>query len=110
MSFKPTPEQARIFKFIQKRKENILIEAYAGAGKTTTIVEAVKLLPKDSSIMFLAFNKHIQEELKTRLPEHVRCYTSHGLGMSAIKRKYGDKIKFDEFKADKWLQIDMRLN
>jgi len=104
MSFKPTPEQARIFKFIQKRKENILIEAYAGAGKTTTIVEAVKLLPKDSSIMFLAFNKHIQEELKTRLPEHVRCYTSHGLGMSAIKRKYGDKIKFDEFKADKWLQ------
>lgn len=103
MSFKPTPEQARIFKFIQKRKENILIEAYAGAGKTTTIVEAVKLLPKDSSIMFLAFNKHIQEELKTRLPEHVRCYTTHGLGMAALKRKYGDKITFDEFKADKWL-------
>lgn len=101
MSFKATPEQIRIFKFIQKRPENILIEAYAGAGKTTTIVEAVKLLPKDKNVMFLAFNKHIQEELKTRLPEHVRCYTSHGLGMSAIKRKYGDKIQFDEFKADK---------
>ena len=101
MSFKPTSEQQRIFKFIQKRPENIVIEAYAGAGKTTTIVEAVKLLPKDKNIMFLAFNKHIQEELKTRLPEHVRCYTSHGLGMSAIKRKYGDKIQFDEFKVDK---------
>lgn len=101
MSFKATPEQQRIFKFIQKRPENILIEAYAGAGKTSTIVEAVKLLPKDKNIMFLAFNKHIQEELKARLPEHVRCYTSHGLGMSAIKRKYGDKIQFDEFKADK---------
>ncbi len=68
---------------------------------TTTIVEAVKLLPIDKSIMFLAFNKHIQEELKTKLPEHVRCYTTYGLGMSAIKRKYGDKIQFDEFKADK---------
>jgi len=101
MSFKPTPEQERIFMFIKKRPENILIEAYAGAGKTTTIVEAVKLLPKDASIMFLAFNKHIQEELKLRLPEHVRCYTSHGLGTAAIKRKYGDKIVFDEFKADK---------
>jgi len=101
MDFKPTPEQERIFKFIQKRPENILIEAYAGAGKTTTIVEAVKLLPKDSNIIFLAFNKHIQEELKARLPEYVRCYTSHGLGMSAIKRKYGDAIKFDEFKVDK---------
>lgn len=101
MSFKATPEQDRIFLFTKKRPENILIKAYAGAGKTTTIVEAVKLLPSDKSIMFLAFNKHIQEELKTRLPEHVRCYTTYGLGMSAIKRKYGDSIEFDEFKADK---------
>lgn len=98
---KPTKEQERIFMFTKKRPENILIKAYAGAGKTTTIVEAVKLLPKDKSIMFLAFNKHIKEELATKLPEHVRCYTTYGLGMSAIKRKYGDRIQFDEFKADK---------
>jgi len=98
---RPTPEQEKIFLFTKKRPENILIKAYAGAGKTTTIVEAVKMLPVDKSIMFLAFNKHIQEELKTKLPEHVRCYTTYGLGMSAIKRKYGDKIQFDEFKADK---------
>jgi DNA helicase-2/ATP-dependent DNA helicase PcrA len=101
MSLKPTEEQERIFLFIRKRPENVLIKAYAGAGKTSTVVEAVKLLPKDKSIMFLAFNKHIQEELKTKLPEHVRCYTTYGLGTSAIKRKYGDKIQFDEFKADK---------
>jgi superfamily I DNA/RNA helicase len=101
MNYKPTEEQERIFLFTKKRPENILIKAYAGAGKTTTIIEAVKLLPKDKSIMFLAFNKHIQEELKTKLPEYVRCYTTYGLGTSAIKRKYGDKIEFDEFKADK---------
>ncbi|RLF56813.1 MAG: hypothetical protein DRN27_08975, partial [Thermoplasmata archaeon] len=71
---------------------------------TTTIVEAVKLLPTDKSIMFLAFNKHIKEELATKLPEHVRCYTTYGLGMGAIKRKYKDSIKFDEFKADKIIQ------
>jgi len=99
--YKPTKEQEIIFTYIKKRPENILIEAYAGAGKTTTIVEAVKLLPKDKSITFLAFNKHIQEELKTKLPEHVRCFTTYGLGTSAIKRKYGDKIQFDEFKLDK---------
>jgi superfamily I DNA/RNA helicase len=101
MNHKPTPEQERIFLFVKKRPENVLIRAYAGAGKTTTIVEAVKLLPKEKNIMFLAFNKHIQEELKTKLPEHVRCYTTYGLGTSAIKRKYGDKIQFDEFKVDK---------
>lgn len=102
--FKPTPEQERIFHFIRKRNENILIKAFAGAGKTTTIVEAVNLIPKDKSIMFLAFNRHIKEELAIKLPEHVRCYTTYGLGVSAIKRKYGDKIQFDEFKLDKLIQ------
>jgi superfamily I DNA/RNA helicase len=101
MNHKPTPEQERIFLFTKKRPENILIKAFAGCGKTSTIVEAVKLLPQNKNIMFLAFNKHIQEELKTKLPEYVRCYTTYGLGTSAIKRKYGDKIQFDEFKADK---------
>ncbi len=101
MNYKPTPEQERIFLFTKKRPENLLIRARAGTGKTYTAIECAKLLPKDKSIMFLAFNKHIQEELKTKLPEHVRCYTTYGLGTSAIKRKYGDKIEFDEFKIDK---------
>jgi DNA helicase-2/ATP-dependent DNA helicase PcrA len=104
MNHKPTAEQERIFTFIKKRHENILIRAYAGTGKTSTIVEAVNLLPKDKNIMFLAFNKHIQEELKSKLNEGIRCYTTYGIGTGAIKRKYGDSIQFDEFKADKIIQ------
>lgn len=96
-----TPEQKRFFLFLVKRYEHTLLKAYAGCGKTTTIVEGVKLIPKDKSIMFLAFNKHIKDELQTKLPEHVRCYTTYGLGNAAIKRKYKDTIQFDEFKIDK---------
>jgi DNA helicase II / ATP-dependent DNA helicase PcrA len=103
MAFKDTEEQERIYHFLTNRTENILIKAFAGTGKTFTIVKAAKLIPKDKSITFLAFNKHIQEELKTKLPEHIRCYTTYGLGMGAIKRKYKDSIVFDEFKADKWI-------
>jgi len=101
MIHNPTEEQERIFNYIKNRPENILIKAYAGCGKTSTIVQAINYIPKDKSITFLAFNKHIQEELKTKLSSNIRCYTTYGLGMSAIKRKYGDKIQFDEFKADK---------
>lgn len=104
MNFKYTKEQVNVFNFIKKRPENLLIQAYAGCGKTSTVVESLKFIPEGKNVMFMAFNKHIQEELKTRIPEHVRCYTSHGLGMSAIKRKYGDSIKFDEFKLDKHIQ------
>ena len=104
MNHKPTAEQERIFLFTKKRQENLLIKARAGTGKTWTAIECAKLLPQDKSITFLAFNKHIQEELKTKLPESIRCYTTYGLGMGAIKRKYGDSIQFDEFKADKIIQ------
>jgi len=104
MNFKPTAEQERIFTFIKKRPENILIKAFAGCGKSSTIVECSKMLPKDKSVLFLAFNKHIQEDLKTKLNEGTRCYTTYGLGMSAVKRKYGDSIQFDEFKLDKLIQ------
>jgi len=104
MTIKPTEEQKTLFHFVKKRYEHVLVRARAGSGKTTSAIECSKLLPQDRSIMFLAFNKHIQEELKTKLPEHIRCYTTYGLGNAAIKRKYGDKIKFDEFKIDKIIQ------
>ncbi len=97
----PTKEQKRIFKFVAKRDEDLLIKAYAGTGKTSTVVEAIRYMPKNKRILFMAYNKHIQEELKKRLPKHVNCYTTYGLGLSALKRKYGDEIKFDEFKVDK---------
>lgn len=97
---KPTPEQKRIFHFLKNRKENLLISALAGCGKTTTVVHGLKILPKESKKIYMAFNKHIQSELKEKLPDDVYCYTFHGLGTSMLKRTYGDSIKFDEFKVD----------
>lgn len=100
MSFKATDEQKKIFHFIKNRKENLLIGALAGCGKTTTVVRGSELLPDNSKKIYLAFNKHIQMELKQKLPDDVFCYTFHGLGTNAIKNTYGDSIKFDEFKVD----------
>lgn len=100
MSFKATEEQKKIFHFIKNRKENLLIGALAGCGKTTTVVRGAELLPKESKKIYLAFNKHIQMELKQKLPDDVFCYTFHGLGTNAIKNTYGESIKFDEFKVD----------
>jgi len=96
-----TKEQSDIFDAAVNTKDNLLIEARAGSSKTTTVIHIAKLLPKDKTKIFLAFNKHIKEELVNKLPEDVKCYTSHGLGMMALKRKYGDKINMDEFKISK---------
>ena len=59
--------QKAIFNEVEKGSSNLVINAVAGSGKTTTIVECCKRLhcsPKD--VKFLAFNKAMSRNLKQR--------------------------------------------
>lgn len=95
-----TDEQVTIYNWVENGEGHAVIKARAGAGKTTTLVEICNLLPPEANITFLAFNVHIKKELQARLPKNVFCYTTHGLGYSAIMRKYKD-MQVDDFKVDK---------
>jgi superfamily II DNA or RNA helicase len=64
MLFKPSKYQKIIFDFITKGVGNAVINAKAGSGKTTTLVEAMKLIPQKEKALFVAFNKAIEQELK----------------------------------------------
>lgn len=97
----PTEEQKKIFHFVKYRDENLLIKARAGCGKTHVLVALMKLIEGSKRKIFLAFNRHIRDELITRLPEGTHIKTIYGVGYAAIKRKYGDKIEYDEFKLIK---------
>ena len=103
MTFKSTEEQEEIFRSILYDKHNLVIEAFAGCGKSTTIQEAInrlKLIVDEKCVIsVIAFNKHIQEEMELKLPEGVKCKTLHGIGYGGIVRKYKD-IKMDTFKVD----------
>jgi len=66
--------QQNIFDFVEHGQGNAIVEAVAGSGKTTTIVEALKRVRGTS--IFLAFNKSISEELKAR---GVNARTFHSL-------------------------------
>lgn len=106
--FLPTPEHEAIFSAVRSTRCNVLIEAVAGAGKTTTLLELLRVLPIDpESILppatcFLAFNKEIAETLKARVPRHVSCSTFHSLGFRALRRKL-PKIETDFQKVPKLL-------
>lgn len=58
----PTEEQLHIVDLITNTKDNILVNAYAGTGKTTTLRLIDLSLPKDLPTLYLAFNKRIVEE------------------------------------------------
>lgn len=98
----PSPYQKAIFEFITSGRGDLVVEAVAGSGKTTTLVEASKLLGTNSAL-FLAFNSHIAKELGGRLP-NMTCKTIHSVGFSALRsivkdfkpvdtRKYRDILR-----------------
>lgn len=90
--FIPSEEQQAIFDAVIKTMDNIAIRALAGTGKTTTLVELARRIPKQGSRIFCAFNKEIVRELSSRLDgTGMTAQTFHSLGFGALKKHLGVK-------------------
>jgi superfamily I DNA/RNA helicase len=96
--------QQAIFEFVKSGRGSAFVEAVAGSGKTTTIVECAKLIPPYRSCTFVAFNKHIAEELSQRLPKHVQAKTLNALGYSAWIKHVGNRVRVDADKMNAILE------
>ena len=81
--FQPSKYQTDIFDFIATGTGDAVVDAVPGSGKTTTCVEASKRL-RTRNALFCAFNRHIADELKTRL-QGMRAQTIHSVGMSSLR-------------------------
>jgi len=83
----PSERQVAIYDHWQTTDDNLLVEAVAGSGKTTTLIELVKLC--EYRTLFLAFNKSIQVEIGATLEEEGleqgKAMTMHSMGLSAIR-------------------------
>lgn len=80
--------QKAIFNYIEKEKGSLIVNAVAGSGKTTTIVECAKRAKKHDTL-FLAFNNSIVNELSKKLGNNAICSTLHKCGLTAIGHTYG---------------------
>ena len=82
---------------------NIKINAVAGSGKTTTVIEYAKARPKSSKILYLAFNKSVKLEAVKRFQEkglsNVTVETAHSLAYKNIVFKHNYKIRPQGFKT-----------
>ena len=81
-------EQEAIFEWFRSGSGNLVVEALAGSGKTTTIIEASKLAP-EPTILLCAFNKRIAEELQRRIGDrlNIEAKTLHSLGYQLIRQQ-----------------------
>lgn len=99
----PSQQQAAIYDAWNRTKSNIGIEATAGSGKTTTLLELLKFTSTIRKTVFLSFANAIVNELKEKVPPHIKASTLHSLGMGYILRAYGQKI----LKEDKYFALAM---
>lgn len=106
LSFTPSPFQQAIFDFIEHGEGSAIVDAVAGSGKTTTIVQSLNLIPLHKSTLFLAFNKAIADELRRRVPDHITVKTLNGLGHGAWCKFVLGTIKLDTDKTRKILFSD----
>lgn len=83
-------QQQAIFNEIKTGHRNVVVDALAGTGKTTTIIKALEFAPEDK-ILLCAFNKRIAEELTSRLTNrNARAQTLHSIGFGCVKRYWSD--------------------
>jgi DNA helicase II / ATP-dependent DNA helicase PcrA len=91
---KPTVEQEAILAAAVSTTTNLAIKARAGAAKTTTLILLAEAL-SSSTILSIAFNKKIAEELRTRLPSNAEAATLNSIGHRAWGSFLGRRLVVD---------------
>ncbi len=88
---RPTEEQ-QVATDLFSTRGNLRIDAYAGAGKTCTLVLLAE--SRKTKGLYLAFNRSIAVEAQRRLPAHVRAVTIHSLAFRGVRRQ----LRYPEWK------------
>lgn len=80
-----TQEQIEIIEAVRDN-DLVKVEAVSGAGKTSTLIAvANEIQPKTG--MYIAYNKAIADEAKTKFPEIIDCRTIHSLAYKYTMNK-----------------------
>jgi F-box protein 18 (helicase) len=104
---KLTDQQQAIVDAQLEPGEMLKTVAYAGTGKTSTFVEFSRAKPAQS-MLYLAFNKSVEVEAKSKFPSNVRPKTVHALAWASKGRDYANiasNVRF--FHVTKRLKVDV---
>src|SRR5690625_3185447 len=102
---KLTHEQQAII----RSQGNIKINAVAGSGKTTTLIEYARSRPRGSRILYLAFNRTVRTEASKKFSElgldNVRVETAHSLAYKSIVFQHRYKVRNQGYNTFQIAQI-----
>ncbi len=114
-----TEEQKAIFDFVAHGSGHGIIDAVAGAGKTTTIMECARYIPEDATALFCAFNNSIAGEIRRKFQKrgmsNIVVKTMHALGLQILNENshIGERAKLQNNKYETLLRspdLEEKLN
>ena len=99
-NFTFSDEQIDIFNFCKNGVQNLIVQAVAGAGKTTTLIECANQIDSNKKILLLAHNRSTKDTLRERIgaKENVKVYTLHGLAWRMFNEHFEFSPIIDEDK------------
>lgn len=113
--FKPSAEQQAYFDWIKESWGSALVEAVAGSGKTTTLVQGLQYM--EGSIFFGAYGKDAATDIQTKARkakvdrQGIRMSTMHSAGFGAFRQAF-PRVAVDDRKVGNlirdWMQIHPR--
>ncbi|MPC21283.1 F-box DNA helicase 1 [Portunus trituberculatus] len=86
MAIQYTHEQLRIINHPLQSDHIVKIVAFAGTGKTTTLLELCKKRP-DLNFLLVVFNKSVQEYCSLSFPKNTTVKTAHSMAYGFVGRK-----------------------
>lgn len=92
----PTKEQLEALDLFSTG-ENLVIEAGAGTGKTSTLILLAESTKKLGH--YIAFNKSIVEESRSKMPANITSSTAHSLAYRAVGARYKKRLNGPRLKS-----------
>ena len=93
--FPPTSEQRNVITAIMTG-DNVVVRALAGTGKTSTLTLAARRLLEENpkkKIVYVAFNKTVQQEAEGKMPSNVESRTGDSIAFQSVDSKLTKKFK-----------------
>jgi DNA helicase II / ATP-dependent DNA helicase PcrA len=99
--------QEAIFEDVASGTGHTIVNAVAGSGKTSSLLEAINYVPNRgrASVGFYAFNRDIANVLKQRAPSGCDVSTMHSYGLKAVTSAFG-RMEID---ADRPMRLAREL-
>lgn len=94
----PTEEQLAVVSAAQNSTDNLLVNALAGAAKTSTLILVAEALP-ETRILAICFNKKIATELASRLPDNCSAQTLNSVGHRTWAEACGRRLRVESGKT-----------